>query len=84
MTAISDPETGKPVHFECVMNRLTDRECLETGDAISYIGGGRFGLIHYNNPQDIRDFSIKKIYEWEKKENRSEWRISISDHFSVT
>jgi hypothetical protein len=83
-TAIADPENGKPVHFDCVMNRIIERETLESGDTISYIGGGRFGIIHYNNPPDTRDFRIKKIYEWEKRENRSEWRVTIGDHFSVT
>ena len=83
-TAISDPSTGKPVHFDCVVNRIAGREPLETGDTVSYIGGGRFGIIHYNNPPDTRDFTIKKIFEWEKKEDRSEWRVVISDHYSVT
>ena len=82
--AICDPDTGKPVHFDCVVNRIIEREMLESGDTVSYIGGGRFGIIHFNNPPDTRDFKIKKIFEWEKKENRSEWRVSISDYFSVT
>jgi hypothetical protein len=83
-TAISEPESGKPVHFDCIINRIIERENLENGDAISYIGGGRFGIIHYNNPPDTRDFKIKKIFEWENKEIRSEWRVTISEHFSVT
>ena len=82
--AIAEPETGKPVHFGCVIDRIVGRETLESGDTISYIGGGRFGIVHYNNPPDTRDFYIKKIFEWENKENRSEWRVTISDHFSVT
>ena len=82
--ALADPDSGKPVHFDCVMNMITEREFLDAGDTVSYIGGGRFGIIHYNNPGDIRDFTIKKIFEWEKKENRSEWRVTISDHYSVT
>ena len=84
VTAISEPDTGKAVHFDCVMNRLMEREALESGDTVSYIGGGRFGIIHYNNPPDTRDFRIKKIFEWEKREDRSEWRVTISDHFTVT
>jgi hypothetical protein len=83
-TAISDPDTGKPVHFDCVMKRLIERENLDSGDSISYIGGGRFGVIRYNNPPDTRDFTIKKIFEWEKRENRSGWRVVISDHFTIT
>jgi len=83
-TAISEPGTGNPVHFDCVINRIIEREHLETGDTVAYIGGGRFGIVHYNNPPDTRDFSIKKIFEWENRENRFEWRTAISDHFSVT
>jgi len=83
-TAIADPETGKPVHFDCVIDSIIKKERLESGDTVSYIGGGRFGIVHYNNPPDTRDFKIKKIFEWENKENRSEWRLLISNHFAVT
>ena len=83
-TAISDPVDGKPVHFDCAINRIIEEEVLERGDTVSYIGGGRFGIIHYNNPPDIRDFRIKKILEWENKENRSEWRQAISEYFTIT
>ena len=82
--AFSEPDSGKPVHFDCVINRISERENLENGDVVSYIGGGRFGIIHFDNPPDTRDFKIKKIFEWENKENRSDWRVTISDHFSVT
>jgi hypothetical protein len=82
--AVSEPDSGKPIHFDCVINRIIENEVLESGDMVSYIGGGRFGVIHFNNPPDARDFMIKKIFEWENKENRSEWRVTISDHFSVT
>jgi len=84
MTAICEPDTGKAVHFECVINRISEREFLDTGDAVGYIGGGRFGIIHYNNPPDTKDFKIKKVFEWENKEHRGEWRDVISDYFSVT
>jgi len=89
-TAISAPSTegdpagGKPVHFDCAINHILNEETLEKGDTVSYIGGGRFGIIHYNNPPDIRDFIIRKILEWENKDNRSEWRVAISDYFTIT
>jgi len=83
-TAMSEPVSGKPVHFECAISRITEEETLERDDTVSYIGGGRFGIIHYNNPPDIRDFKIRKILEWENKENRSEWRVAISDYFTIT
>ena len=83
-TALSDKNTGLPVHFDCVLDRLNKTEALENHDIICYIGGGRFGIIHYNNPPDTTDFRIKKVFEWENKENRNEWRRGVSEHFSVT
>jgi hypothetical protein len=83
-SAISDKNSGEPVHFDCVINRIAEAEVLEQGDAVTYIGGGRFGIVHFGNPQNPQDFKIKKIFEWEDKENRSEWRRSVSDHYSVT
>ena len=82
--AVSEPDSGKPVHLECVINRLMEREHLESGDKLDYIGGGRFGIVHFNNPPDVRDFKIKKIFEWENKEIRSDWRVTLCDHFSIT
>ncbi|MDR0584226.1 MAG: TrkA C-terminal domain-containing protein [Treponema sp.] len=83
-TAVADKVSGEPVHFDCVIARIREGETLEPGDVISYIGGGRFGIIHYNNSLDARDFAITKIFEWENKDSRSEWRRSVSDYFSVT
>ncbi|MDR1575216.1 MAG: hypothetical protein LBS37_04345 [Treponema sp.] len=82
--AVADKVSGEPVHFDCVIARISEGETLKSGDVISYIGGGRFGIIHYNNPPDTRDFVITKIFEWENKDNRSEWRRSVGDCFSVT
>lgn len=85
-TAICDKETGLPVHFDCVLARIAQIEDLAPNDSVCYIGGGRFGIIHYNNPPDTRDFTIKKIYEWEEKDSNvnSEWRKPISEYFSIT
>jgi hypothetical protein len=81
--AIADKNSGVPVHFDCVIARLAEGEMLEPGDAVTYIGGGRFGVVQFPNPQDTRNFKIKKIFEWEDKENRADWRRNISDHYSV-
>ncbi|MDR0487170.1 MAG: hypothetical protein LBG91_02870 [Treponema sp.] len=82
--ALSDRSTGLPVHFDCVLAHISELETLETNDSVCYIGGGRFGIVHYNNPPDTRNFTIKKIFEWEDKDNRNEWRQFFSDYFSVT
>jgi len=83
-TVISDPETGKSVHFDCAIKRIAEREHLEKDDTVGYIGGGRFGIIHFNNQKGAKRFRIKKVFEWEDKESRSEWRVSLCEHFSVT
>jgi hypothetical protein len=90
-TAISDKNSGTAVHFDCVIARIAENENTEKGDVISYIGGGRFGIVHFSNASDLpgrspalRKFTIKKIFEWEDKENRADWRKSIADHYSLT
>jgi hypothetical protein len=83
-TAICDKSSGQPVHFDCVIERISEAENLDINDSVCYIGGGRFGIIHYNNPPDTRDFTIKKVLEWEAKEVSSEWRRPISEYFSIT
>jgi len=84
VTAISDKVSGRPVHFDCVLSRIVEMENLNNNESICYIGGGRFGVIHYNNPPDMRDFTVKKILEWEVKEKVYEWRRPISEYFSLT
>jgi hypothetical protein len=84
--ALTDKKTGEPVHFDCAISELAKYETLGDGDTISYIGGGRFGLVHFNNSGrgETGTFTIKKIFEWEDKENRAAWRGVIADHYSVT
>jgi hypothetical protein len=87
--ALTDRRSGEAVHFDCALGRLTENETLERGETISYIGGGRFGVVRFANPNDSRGFSIKKIFEWEDSasmplENRSEWRKALADRYSIT
>ncbi|GHV87055.1 hypothetical protein AGMMS50255_3510 [Spirochaetia bacterium] len=82
-TAITDKSSGSPVHFDCIIARLAEGEILEPGDAVTYIGAGRFGVVQFPNASDTRNFKIKKIVEWEDKENRADWRKDVSDHYSV-
>jgi hypothetical protein len=94
-SAFDDRASGAPVHFNCVIARLLEGEKLEKGDILSYIGGGRFGIVHFNEsraefrnrfPPDLpgRVFTIKKIFEWEDRNHRPDWRVSVADHYSIT
>ena len=82
-SAIADKDTGMPVHFDCVAARIAGAENLEKGDVVTYIGAGRFGIVSFGRAEN-HDFKIKKIIEWENKDNRAGWRSEISDHYSVT
>ncbi|MDR1428855.1 MAG: hypothetical protein LBI85_01070 [Spirochaetaceae bacterium] len=82
--ALADKASGTPAHFECILGALGERETLEEGDEMSYIGGGRFGVVHYSNPQDRRNFQIKKILQWEDQNIRSDWRRQVTDRYSTT
>ena len=82
--AISDRDSGDIIHFDCIIARISKGENLEPGDTICYIGGGRFGVVHFNDPSRLQEFSIKRIYEWENKDNRADWRQAVSDHYSIT
>lgn len=82
--AINDRETGAPIHFDCVIERIAEGESLSEGDKVIYIGGGRFGVVHFDNPNDPKRFQIKKTVQWEEKEKRSPWRREVADQYSAT
>jgi hypothetical protein len=48
-SAISDKDTGAPVHFDCVAARIAFGEKLEKGDSVAYIGAGRFGIVSFGS-----------------------------------
>ena len=82
--AVSDKHSGKAIHFDCIISHISQSERLVPGDTVTYLGGGRFGIVHFDNPANSHVFKIKKTFELEIKENRAEWRQIISDHFSAT
>lgn len=81
-SALTDKESGKPIHFECAMNQLVQSEKCGHNEKICYIGQGRFGILYFENPRDQRHFTIKKIIEWENRESKAEWRSEISGLYS--
>ena len=81
-SSIADKATGKPVHFDCVLNQIKETEPTGENEKIAYIGQGRFGVLYFENPRDQRNFTIKKIIEWEDREEKPEWRNEISELYS--
>lgn len=82
--AITDKTSGNPVHFDCMITKLSESELLEKGDIITYIGSGRFAIVHFDNPHDHRKFKIKKVFECEEKDIRADWRKNMADRYSTT
>lgn len=81
-SAVQDRELQKPIHFDCALEQITNAERLSASEKIAYIGQGRFGIISYANPRDIKHFSIKKIIEWEDRENPPAWRSEMAELYS--
>ena len=87
--AISDKDSGLPLHFDCVTAKIADSERLEKGDSVTYIGGGRFGIVNFNNASQgksgqTNNFKIKKVIDWENKDSRAPWREEICEQYSGT
>lgn len=81
-SAMTDKTSGKPIHFECVMEQVSAGESVSQNEKIAYIGQGRFAVLSYENIRDQRHFHIKKIIEWEGRDAKPEWRDEISGLYS--
>ena len=81
-SAIADKATGAPLHFDCVLNQVKQSEPTGENEKVAYIGQGRFAVLQYENIRDQRLFTIKKIIEWENREQQSEWRNELSGLYS--
>lgn len=83
-TALTDKETGEPIHFDCVLARLSESEPLAEGEKIVYLGGGQFGVVRFDNPSDLKHFRVRKTLQWEEKDKRAEWRRAVTELYSST
>lgn len=81
-SALPDKITGKPIHFDCVLNQIKKDEPVGENEKIAYIGQGRFAVLYYENPRDPKKFTVKKTIEWEEREQKSEWRDELSSLYS--
>jgi len=81
-SALADKDTGAPVHFDCVLKFLEGAENLGANEKLVYIGQGRFAVMFFENPVDTRKFKIVRTIEWERRDDRAEWRSEISGNFS--
>ncbi len=80
-SAISDAE-GKPMHFDCVLESLKSKEKMLPGQQMTYIGNGRFAVVTFENPRDLRKFKIEKVIEYEDKSKPISWRNEMAELYS--
>ena len=82
-SAMAHKDSGNPVHFDCIVKMLSERERLRDKDRLTYIGNGKFAVLHFENIHDMRHFSIVKEIEWEKRDGeRAAWRDEMAGLYS--
>lgn len=81
-SAVSGKNTDNPVHFDCVLNQIIEEEKPGLNEKVTYIGQGKFAVLHFENPNDLKHFTIRRTIEWEKTEERLDWRNEMAGLFS--
>ena len=78
-TAIAYGESRAPAHFDCIVSMLGEREEVEEGARLCYLGGGSFGIVQMRaaaRPGD-RALLIHKRIEVEEKDAAPPWREEL-------
>lgn len=65
---------GSYVHFDCVLSSLKEKEVLEEGQSISYLGSGSFGICQKN---EDGSYSIVKRIEVENRESNTQMKSYV-------
>lgn len=81
--AISHKDSGKPTHFDCVVNEIKESNDMKPEWEVLYIGAGVFAIVEQlkgKQPKGQPGFTvIKKIYyEEEARKQNPEWRSDLT------
>jgi hypothetical protein len=77
----SSQENGEPAHFDCVLDRVTAAETLESGERIVYLGSGGFAVVTFKDRSETA-FTVKRRIQWEKEGEKKDWRKGLSSRIS--
>lgn len=77
----SSQENGEPAHFDCVLDRVTAAETLESGEKIVYLGSGGFAVVTFKDRSETA-FAVKRRIQWEKEGEKKDWRKGLSSRIS--
>ena len=80
-TAIAYGDRGAPAHFDCIVALLGEREELEEGARLCYLGGGSFGIVQMRASARSGDrggtLLIHKRIEVEERDSAPAWREEL-------
>lgn len=80
-SALSDTESGEPIHFDCALRRVGEHEALAPGEKIVYIGSGVFAVIEFKDKSETA-FVVKRRIPFEEEGKKQEWRKVLSSRVS--
>lgn len=83
-TALSDKNTGKPIHFDCVLEFIKNSEQIKEDEEVIYIGNGNFAIVTFENPKIRKSFKIVKSIEWEERNKIYQWKDGVKKLSSST
>ena len=83
-TALSDKDSGNPVHFDCILEFIKNSEEIKENEEVIYIGNGNFAIVSFENPKIRKKFKIVKSIEWEEKNRTYQWKDEIKELASNT
>lgn len=81
LTAITDPDSGKPANFDSVLQRLEQEEELAENERIVYVGRGAFGVLVEQKDKKPRYYIRKRIQVEDEREKYS-WRRELAPGIS--
>jgi hypothetical protein len=76
-SAIKEPESGKPAHFDCIIKKIAENEPVKEHEKIVYLGSGKFAVIESDNNQNKNFKVLREIDYEEKEEDVPEWRGTL-------
>lgn len=82
LSAVQDPETGRPAVLERAIERVSRNEELGENERLCYIGDGSFGVVYEERRGKNTVVEIRRRIEYENRNDKAEWRKELSPGIS--
>lgn len=80
-SALTDKESGNPVHFDCALQRVAAQEAVGPGEKLVYIGSGNFAVVEFKDKSET-SFIVKRRIPFEEEGKKQDWRKMLSSRVS--